>query len=146
MTVLVRLADARDLAAAVRIDPKGSEPARRDWLDAAFRGEHGRVCRIAELDGQAVGFAVVGAFFSHPFLELIVTAEAARRKGVASALMAHWEAEAAGRKLFVSTNRSNAAMQALLSARGYVFAGEVDHLDEGDPELFFVRPPAQPAP
>jgi GNAT superfamily N-acetyltransferase len=146
MTVLVRLAGPADLAAAVRVDPKGSEPERHAWLDAAFRGEHGRACRIAELDGEAVGFAVVGAFFSYPFLELIVTAEAARRKGVASALMGHWEATGGGRKLFVSTNRSNTVMQAVLAARGYVFAGEVDHLDEGDPELFFVRLPAKPAP
>lgn len=136
MSLLVRLAGPADLPAALRIDSH-----RPDWLEAAFSGAHGQACRIAELDGEAVGFAVAGAFFSNPFLELIVTAPAARRRGVASALMDHWETAEAGRKLFVSTNRSNTTMQALLASRGYVPAGEVDHLDEGDPERFFVKLP-----
>lgn len=142
MTLSVRLADPADITAALRIAPNAAHAERRSWLTAAFAGAHDRICRIAERDGEPLGFAVVGAFFSNPFLELIVTAETARRRGVASALMSHWEAAEAGRKLFVSTNRSNTTMQALLAARGYIPAGEVDHLDDGDPELFFVKLPA----
>lgn len=93
------------------------------------------------LDGEPAGFAVVGAFFSNPFLDLIVTGQAFRRRGVASALLGEIEAIHAVQKLFVSTNVSNTVMRDLLSVRGYLPAGQVDHLDPGDPELFFVRLP-----
>ena len=142
MSLAVRLAGLADLDFALAADPGAARDAhRRDWLSRAFAGEKGRVARLALLDGAPAGFAVMGEFFSNPFLDLIVTAEAFRRRGVASALMGDIEAQHAGRKLFVSTNRSNETMQALLAARGYLLAGEVDHLDPGDPELFFVRLP-----
>jgi ribosomal protein S18 acetylase RimI-like enzyme len=125
------------------MDPTAAVDAhRRDWLGRAFAGERGRVARLILVDGVAAGFAVIGEFFSNPFLDLIVVAEAFRRRGVASALMSELERAYADRKLFVSTNVSNAPMRRLLEARGYLPAGQVDHLDPGDPELFYVRLPA----
>lgn len=142
MSLEVRLAYSDDLDAALALDPVAETSAgRRDWLSAAFAGRRGRQAWLAELDDVPAGFAVMGEFFSNPFLDLIVTADAFRRRGVASALMATIELMHAGRKIFVSTNRSNTTMQALLTARGYVPAGQVDHLDLGDPELFFVKLP-----
>lgn len=142
MGLSVRLADATDLDAILAIDPAAARDAeRRQWLARALTVGRGHVVWLALVDDAPAGFAVMGEFFSNPFLELIVTAETLRRRGVASALMAVIEMTDAGRKIFVSTNRSNAAMQALLTARGYVPAGQVDHLDPGDPELFFVRLP-----
>ena len=142
MALAIRLAGPQDAELALAIDPvAGTSAHRAQWLRAAFAGEHGRIARIAVLDGEPAGFAVVGAFFSNPFLDLIVTAEAFRRRGVASALLDAVEAAHAGQKLFVSTNLSNAVMRALLPLRGYLPAGQVDHLDPGDPELFFVRLP-----
>jgi len=41
--------------------------------------------------------------------------------------------------MFTSTNRSNLAMQSLLRREGWLFSGELDGLDEGDPELVFHR-------
>ncbi|MDP3853585.1 GNAT family N-acetyltransferase [Phenylobacterium sp.] len=143
MSLTVRLAGPADLAAAITMDAVATHDAhRRDWLTRAFNGETGRVARLAFLDGQPAGFAVVGDFFSNPFLDLIVTAPAARRQGVASALMAEIERVHAGLKLFVSTNVSNTVMQDLLARRGYLPSGRVDNLDPGDPELFYVRLPA----
>jgi GNAT superfamily N-acetyltransferase len=142
MTLTIRLAGSQDAELALAIDSVATTNLHRaQWLRAAFAGEHGRVARLALLDGQPAGFAVVGAFFSNPFLDLIVTAEAFRRRGVANALLDAVEAAHAAQKLFVSTNVSNAVMRALLPARGYLPAGQVDHLDPGDPELFFVRLP-----
>jgi GNAT superfamily N-acetyltransferase len=142
LTVSIRLAGADDADVALAIDPTAAtSPHRADWLRRAFAGEHGRVARIAYLDDQPAGFAVVGWFFSNPFLDLIVTDARLQRRGVASALLDEIEREHAARKLFVSTNVSNAVMRALLPARGYLPAGQVDHLDPGDPELFFVRLP-----
>ena len=140
MSVIVRIADSSDLPAAMAMDVVAARDAhRRDWLTRAFAGEKDRVARLALLDGDPAGFIVVGEFLSFPFVDLIVTAESARRRGVASALMAEFERAHAGQKLFVSTNVSNARMRALLVGRGYVLSGQVDNVDPGDPELFFAR-------
>lgn len=143
MSVTVRLANASDLEAAFAVEPAAATDAhRRDWLARAFAGDGGRLARLAFVNGTPAGLAVMGKFFSNPFLDLIVVAHRYRRSGVAAALLADIEAAHQGRKLFVSTNSSNTAMQALLLARGYVASGQVDNLDAGDPELFFVRLPA----
>ena len=142
MAVAIRLAGADDAAIALAIDPVAATSAHRaDWLRRAFAEEQGRVAQMAYLDGRPAGFAVMGRFFSNPFLDLIVTDPRFQRRGVAGALLDEIEREHAGEKLFVSTNVSNAIMRALLLARGYLPAGQVDHLDPGDPELFFVRLP-----
>lgn len=142
MAVAIRLAGADDAAIALAIDPTAATSAHRaDWLRRAFAGDQGRVAQIAYLDGRPAGFAVMGWFFSNPFLDLIVTDQRFQRRGVASALLDEIERKHAGEKLFVSTNVSNAIMRALLLARGYLPSGQVDHLDPGDPELFFVRLP-----
>lgn len=142
MTVTIRMAGADDVEIALAMDPAAAtSPHRAAWLPRAFAGEHGRVARLALLDGEPAGFAVVGWFFSNPFLDLIVTDARRLRQGVASALLDEIERAHAAQKLFVSTNVSNAIMRKLLPARGYLPAGHVDHLDPGDPELFFVRLP-----
>lgn len=66
-----------------------------------------------------------------------------QRRGVAAALMDDIERAHADQRLFVSTNESNTPMRDLLTALGYAPAGQVDRLDPGDPELFFVRLPAR---
>jgi hypothetical protein len=40
-------------------------------------------------------------------------------------------------QVFTSTNASNQPMRSLLQAEGWSFSGELDGLDEGDPELVF---------
>jgi RimJ/RimL family protein N-acetyltransferase len=42
-------------------------------------------------------------------------------------------------KVFTSTNRSNTPMQRALAKANFTFAGEINGLDEGDPELFYFR-------
>jgi GNAT superfamily N-acetyltransferase len=87
-------------------------------------------------DGQMVGFAVVTRnFYNFPFVDLVVVAEAARRSGAGSALMAHCAAAHGADRIFTSTNESNAPIKA-----GWLPAGVVHYLDPGDPELIFVKP------
>ena len=95
----------------------------------------------AALDGgQMVGFAVVTRnFYNFPFVDLVVVAQAARRRGAGSALMAHCAAAHDADRIFTSTNESNAPMRALLSKAGWRPAGVVHYLDPGDPELIFVK-------
>ena len=46
-------------------------------------------------------------------------------------------AAAGTEQVFTSTNTSNQPMRSLLQAEGWSFSGELDGLDEGDPELVF---------
>src|SRR3990172_5792197 len=62
-----------------------------------------------------------------------------RRRGIGSALVRHMEQSCKTAKLFTSTNRSNKPMQALLDKLGYQPSGVIENLDEGDPELVYVK-------
>lgn len=127
-----RLAVAADLALLARVDR-----ARADRIDAAIAS--GR-CWAAELDGDLVGYAIVSReFFERDFVELLVVEPAARRRGAGDCLLSAIERAVGGDRLFTSTNESNAPMRALLAKRGWVPSGRIDNLDEGDPELVFVK-------
>jgi len=101
------------------------------------------VCRTALLDGDIAGYAISNhSFFHQRFIELVLVAKAYRRQGIGLALVRDALERNAGEKVWTSTNRSNAPMQALLAKAGFVESGQIDNLDEGDPELIFVRLPA----
>jgi ribosomal protein S18 acetylase RimI-like enzyme len=123
-----------DFDALVAIDSWGKrDQAIRDWLrdDAIF---------VAESGGRVVAFGVMRPiFFLEPFVELIVVDQANRRRGIARALLAYLDSQHNRPKLWISTNRSNTPMQGLLASEGFTYAGEVEGLDEGDPELFYYR-------
>ncbi|HEX5377651.1 MAG TPA: GNAT family N-acetyltransferase [Phenylobacterium sp.] len=139
MSVELRPATLADLKAILDIDPIADREERRhDYVSRAIRGEHDRDVRVLIVDEELVGYAIMGEFFGHPFLERIATAQAHRRLGVASALMANIEVGFEGDRMFVSTNESNETMRDLLIKRGYRVSGMVENLDPGDPELFFV--------
>jgi ribosomal protein S18 acetylase RimI-like enzyme len=123
-----------DFEALVAIDSWGQrDQAIRDWLSA-----HAVV--VAESRGKVVAFGVMRPiFFLEPFVESIVVEQANRRRGIARALLAHLNSLHNRPKLWISTNRSNTPMQKLLASEGFTYAGEVEGLDEGDPELFYYR-------
>ena len=77
-------------------------------------------------------------FFEKPFISLLIVEPGARRRGLGSSLLSFnsqgW------REVWTSTNRSNAAMRALLEKSGWRYCGELDGLDAGDPEQFFKTP------
>ncbi len=79
------------------------------------------------------------SFLDQWFVELLVVHPDYRRRGVATALMTHCASVCPAEKLFTSTNESNTPMRRLLSKLGYAPSGYVDNLDEGDPELIFVK-------
>ena len=139
MSVEIRAAAPQDLKAILDMDPIADREERRhDYVSKAMRGEHGRDVRVLVIDDELVGYAIMGEFFGHPFLERIATATAHRRRGVASAILANIEVGFDGDRLFASTNESNETMRELLVKRGYRVSGMVENLDPGDPEIFFV--------
>jgi GNAT superfamily N-acetyltransferase len=97
---------------------------------------------LVHLDhGSVTGFAVVrpAHFFGRDFIDLLMVDPARRRAGIGRALLRAACAAAGTGQVFTSTNTSNQAMRSLLRADGWSFSGELDGLDEGDPELVFYK-------
>ena len=97
---------------------------------------------LVHIDGGSVGgFAVVRAayFFGRDFVELVMVDPARRRAGIGCALLRAALVTAGTEQVFTSTNTSNQPMRSLLQAEGWSFSGELDGLDEGDPELVFCK-------
>ncbi len=116
----------------------GDLPRRDELTGAAHEG----MMRVAVVDHRAAGYAIVSSwFFGAPFLALVYVDAEVRGRGVGDHLVADFEERHDSRKLFTSTNLSNAPMQRLLRRRGWIASGLLHGLDEGDPEIFFLRSP-----
>jgi GNAT superfamily N-acetyltransferase len=79
-------------------------------------------------------------FFGCGFIEMLMVGERYRRRGVGLVLIAALKSHCRHPKLFTSTNRSNLPMQRLLLNAGFVASGQIDNLDDGDPEQVFFIP------
>jgi ribosomal protein S18 acetylase RimI-like enzyme len=79
------------------------------------------------------------SFFGRDFVDLLAVDVTSRRQGVASALLESAVHSSSSDRIFTSTNRSNAPMVELLEKSGWVFSGELNGIDVGDPELVFYR-------
>ncbi len=129
--------NAGDFARVAAADPQGFQSSSRQKL-LRERLAQGDVL-LAQSDAGVGGFAIRGRFFGYDFLELLFVAPAHRRQGLGAALVADFEARRRSGRVFVSTNRSNGPMHALLGGAGYSRSGEIFNLDPGDPEVFYVK-------
>ncbi|MEM1286541.1 MAG: GNAT family N-acetyltransferase [Pseudomonadota bacterium] len=95
---------------------------------------------VAIMQDQVQAFCCLdhAYFFEKPFISLLIVKPDMRRRGLGSSLLSY--AGGTFPEVWTSTNRSNAAMRALLDKAGWQYCGELDGLDEGDPELFFKNP------
>ncbi|MEU1283606.1 GNAT family N-acetyltransferase [Kitasatospora sp. NPDC005856] len=73
-------------------------------------------------------------------LTMLMVAPGARRRGVGELLLDAVESTCTTPKSFTSTNVSNQPVQRLLQRVGWHTVGLLHGLDDGDPELFFLRP------
>ena len=100
---------------------------------------NGRVA-VARVDDAIRGFVIFDeSFFDQFFVRLLLVHPDFRRRGLATALMRAAELECQAPKMFTSTNQSNLPMQQLCDRLGYVKSGYVENLDEGDPELIYMK-------
>jgi ribosomal protein S18 acetylase RimI-like enzyme len=136
----IRRATADDIGGILRLDHLA---ARGDRERAEFlRRCVGLAECLVYLDrGSVAGFAVVrpAHFFGRDFIDLLMVKPAHRRSGIGRALLRTALAVAGTEHVFTSTNSSNQPMRSLLRAEDWLFSGELDGLDEGDPELVFYK-------
>ena len=114
-----------------------AHPERGDAVRAAVGKGH---CQVAIGNGQVAGYVLThDDFFGHGFVSLVVVAPGQQRRGAGLRLLAAAEAACQTEKLFTSTNASNLAAQQLFASAGFVRSGRIEHLDEGDPELVYMK-------
>ena len=136
--VITRVARPGDVAAMLACDAYAqAHPERGDAVRAAVGKGH---CQVAIGNGQVAGYVLThDDFFGHGFVSLVVVAPGQQRRGVGLRLLAAAEAACQTEKLFTSTNASNLAAQQLFASAGFVRSGRIEHLDEGDPELVYMK-------
>lgn len=134
----VRLANPLDAAALKALeDDSSAVPARDEFIDRSLKAGE---CFVAVADAHIAGYAIFNySFYDRGFVSLLYVRSDLRRRGIGSALMAHIHRLCRTPTIFTSTNQSNRPMQSLLEKLGYQPSGVIENLDEGDPELVFMK-------
>ncbi len=137
MTIIER-ASSEDFEHICALDETVHGRARR----RRFIGEacaQGRIA-VARVDDAIRGYVILDeSFFDQFFVRLLIVHPDFRRRGLATALMRAAELDCQTGKLFTSTNQSNLPMQRLCERLGFLKSGYIENLDEGDPELIYVK-------
>jgi GNAT superfamily N-acetyltransferase len=126
------------MARLIALDHLGSV-GHQGRISQLQHGIDGGQCLVHTEKDVIDGYVIVrpGHFFGRDFVDLLLVESAARRQGIGTALLQAAIAHLRGDQIFTSTNRSNAPMQGLLASLGWQLSGELDGLDEGDPELVY---------
>ncbi len=118
---------------------KLSTPARRA-ADLSARRARRAASQSRASTNVIRGYVIFDeSFFDQFFVRLLIVHPDFRRRGLATALMRAAELDCQTGKLFTSTNQSNLPMQQLCARLGFVKSGYIENLDEGDPELIYVK-------
>jgi len=138
LQVEIRLAQSVDVDGLIALDTVAAhDPTRaeciRKWVEA---GE----CYVAEVGERIAGYGVINCEFMHQGnVDMLMIHQGFRGQGIGRKLLRHLESLCTTEKLWVTTNLSNQRMQRLLASEGFTLSGFIDDLDEGDPELVFVK-------
>ncbi|MGB8683264.1 MAG: GNAT family N-acetyltransferase [Candidatus Binatus sp.] len=136
MTIIER-ASSEDFEHICALDETAHRPPRCRLIGDSCA--NGRVA-VARVDGVIRGYVIFDeSFFDQFYVRLLMVHPDFRRHGLATALMRAAELECQTGKLFTSTNQSNLPMQRLCDRLGFVKSGYVENLDEGDPEVIYVK-------
>ena len=136
--VIIERATSEDFEHICALDETArGGPARRAGIGRALAQSR---CVVARADGIVRGYlTLTHDFFGHGFVELLLVHPDFRRRGLATTMMRAAELDAPTDKLFTSTNQSNTAAQRLFERIGFVRSGIIENLDEGDPEIIYIK-------
>ncbi len=140
--ITLRLSTDEDKAYAVALDYalNGSEHVllkREEKITKAISKSN---CFIVLRDSLSVGFVLFDyRFFDQGWIELLIIEKNERGKGIGKRTLELLCEHSKTNKVFTSTNKSNLQMQKALVNAGFIFAGRLEGLDEGDPELFYYN-------
>ena len=138
MKIEISPAQIEDTTGIVALDTVApTDPSRAEHIkEWVLTGD----CHVARAESKLVGYAVLNYhFFRMGCVEMLMINPASRRCGVGTALLRHLALICRTSKLWVTTNQSNTPMQKLLHKEGFVPSGVIENMDEGDPELVFVK-------
>ena len=136
-SISVRAAWPGDIGLIRMLDAEARGPAK---AQALTRQIGFGMSWIGEIDGVGAAYAIVTpSFFTRPFVERVFVAEPFRRKGLASAILQRCESAYHSNELYISANASHASMRAVLAKAEYQDSGVILGLDDGDPELIYVK-------
>lgn len=135
----LRRAGPRDLDSVLGLDRRSPVGHQRTEL-LTSRVQSGEVI-ICESDDRLLGYVVVlnRSFFGRDFVELLTVLPDDRRQGIGTLLLHEAVRQSSTTRIFTSTNRSNAAMIGLLAKDGWQNSGQLEGIDEGDPEVVYFR-------
>ncbi|MCL2370171.1 MAG: GNAT family N-acetyltransferase [Firmicutes bacterium] len=129
MNVSLKLATLDNVKVILDIDD-----LKRDWTKAISQKE----CYLIFDNVEVVGFLVFNyTFFDCGWLGMIEIRKDLQEKGIGEKAINLVVKMCRAQKLFTSTNKSNIPMRRLLTKMNFIFSGELDGLDKGDPELFY---------
>ncbi|HHR6079891.1 TPA: GNAT family N-acetyltransferase [Providencia alcalifaciens] len=136
--MLIRLATLQDIASLIDIDTYVMiDPIRGQQIQNWVINQS---CYLAEEKGEVQGYGVLHYhFFGCGFIEMVMVAERFRHQGVGHALLNELKEICHHPKLFTSTNQSNLLMKKLLLRVGFIPSGQIDNLDDNDPEIIFYQ-------
>jgi ribosomal protein S18 acetylase RimI-like enzyme len=136
--ISIRLANEGDVEALCSLDLVARrEKKRREFI---IRSVASGACSVAVAEEEVIGYGVLSyTFYDNGCIEMLYVHSDHRRRGAADALLRHLESVCETSKLFISTNLSNLVMQSLLAKSEYVLSGIIHNLDEGDPEIVYLK-------
>ena len=131
--MLLKLADASDRQLALDID----DMKREKKIEKAIANKE---CYLITKDDILIGFVICNYnFFDLWFIDLLIIRVEYRGKGYGYQALSEICKLCSTKKIFTSTNESNDHMRELLKKSDFAFAGQLNGLDEGDPELFYYK-------
>ncbi|HEX7314020.1 MAG TPA: GNAT family N-acetyltransferase [Pyrinomonadaceae bacterium] len=134
----IRPAVENDIKALCALDLIArQEEERREFIRREVASGN---CFVAVMDETVIGYGVLNyTFYDNGHIDMLYVDAEHRRRGAGAALLRHMETLCRTPKLFTSTNLSNLRMQSLLAKSGYELSGVIHNLDEGDPEIVYLK-------
>jgi ribosomal protein S18 acetylase RimI-like enzyme len=136
--ISIRPAVENDIEALCSLDLVArQEKGRREFIRREVTSGN---CFVAVTNETVIGYGVLNyTFYHNGCIDMLYVHSEHRRRGAGEALLRHMESLCRTPKLFTSTNLSNLRMQSLLAKLEYELSGVIHNLDEGDPEVVYLK-------